>query len=650
MEIDNDYASRLLYRHSSFRQVYFEAVANAFDAGANVISISIVTGGSIDSHDLTVTVADNGAGFTDERFANFKKLQQPDDPYHKGVGRLVYLRYFRNVHVESFYDSRRRTFVFSPIFAGEGEDTEVKSSQESGSTLRFSGFIGDRLKTYDDIKPESLKYQLIEHFLPRLHQRVKDRTDFRISIALETTQPDPQIAFAATDTIITLTDVPVLVERTIQVPDLGLGGSDILMSYRINDAGSRAQVLAAASVDGRTVPIPNLVRSRDLPPGYSATFLFESPLFTGKSDSTRQTLELPGDLPLETLQKVLRLEIRCVLRERLPEIEKRNARTREHVEKQYPHLVGLFDDDTVGIIVEDEVIESAQRRFFLKQKEVLEAQSVDEETFKKSLELSARTLAEYILYREVTIKKLRAVSPDAPEATAHNLLVPRFETFTAGKLDRDIFRYNAWLLDDKFMSFRTVLSEGSMDSVIQAITLEGEKMGTKGFPDIAMVFSADPDDPEPVDVVVVEMKRRKVDGRENTYVAAQLRDRATKLVDHCNNIERMWYFGVIEIDDEFGRQLRNDDWKRLFSRGPQVYYREFTLERKDGGEGVPTPFYLLSYEAIIEDAAARNHTFLEILKSDIRRAITLSGAHSEEPSPQPTNHQIPKNEGTSGIQ
>lgn len=34
---------------------------------------------------------------------------------------------------------------------------------------------------------------------------------------------------------------------------------------------------------------------------------------------------------------------------------------------------------------------------------------------------------------------------------------------------------------------------------------------------------------------------------------------------------------------------------------------------------VPTPVYVLSYDAIVEDARSRNHTFLEILRDGMRR-------------------------------
>ncbi|MDD2856081.1 MAG: hypothetical protein PHU01_11175, partial [Desulfuromonadaceae bacterium] len=50
-----------------------------------------------------------------------------------------------------------------------------------------------------------------------------------------------------------------------------------------------------------------------------------------------------------------------------------------------------------------------------------------------------------------------------------------------------------------------------------------------------------------------------------------------------------------------------------------VFYQDFQVKRSDG-ISVPTPTCLLSYDAIIKDAATRNHTFLEILKSDIKKS------------------------------
>ena len=190
-----------------------------------------------------------------------------------------------------------------------------------------------------------------------------------------------------------------------------------------------------------------------------------------------------------------------------------------------------------------------------------------------------------------------------------------------------IYRNNAWILDDKFMSFRTILSEYSMETLIKKISTTEETVEADGRPDISMIFSADPNGNEKVEVVVIELKRQGDDVKENAYVLYQLLERARKLADHCPNIERVWYFGIVQINEGLARILKDSKWAPLFSKG-QVFYQDFPVTRSDGTI-VPTPIYLLSYETIIKDASARNHTFLEILKSEIKKVQVQSNGHDQ---------------------
>lgn len=167
------------------------------------------------------------------------------------------------------------------------------------------------------------------------------------------------------------------------------------------------------------------------------------------------------------------------------------------------------------------------------------------------------------------------------------------------------------------MTYRTILSEASMKAVIAAITLEDEVIDDDGRPDISMIFSADPDKAERVDVVVVELKRKRKDDKESTFAAVQLIKRARLLVDHCPNIQRVWYYGIIDIDDDLDQTLRDMGWTPLYSKG-KVFYNSFTVRRKSDDVSIPAPTFLMSFNSITEDAAARNHTFLELLKSNFR--------------------------------
>jgi len=77
-------------------------------------------------------------------------------------------------------------------------------------------------------------------------------------------------------------------------------------------------------------------------------------------------------------------------RSQFPQIRERNLRTETEFEKQFPHLLGLFEKTTAGLIDKDEALDIAQRKFFKAQKEILESDKLDDATFEKSLEFSSR--------------------------------------------------------------------------------------------------------------------------------------------------------------------------------------------------------------------------------------------------------------------
>ena len=91
MDIETSNAIRLFFPNPSLALVYFEAIANALDAGATKIDISISIPAFTSSESLNVKISDNGGGFTDESFTRFKTLMKPKDGFHKGIGRLVFL-------------------------------------------------------------------------------------------------------------------------------------------------------------------------------------------------------------------------------------------------------------------------------------------------------------------------------------------------------------------------------------------------------------------------------------------------------------------------------------------------------------------------------------------------------------------------------
>ena len=613
LPITIDRALEDYFPRRSFIQVYFEAVHNAVDAGATEITITIESNGKVQEPKFTLTIEDNGQGFTAPDFEQFKVLQTAKDRDHKGLGRLIYLAYFKEVEVQSIFDDgtrRRRTFTFSKEWGGGSELSVDTGSTPCGSKLTFREFTQKQLKTYDDLRPSKIKEKLRDHFYPLLHSRKHTKRPLRIQIDLLVNGAETPSLFPE-QVVLEPDELPVLERRVIKDAPLDLY-ADIIVWYRVEPQSKAGGLNMIASVDDRTVPL-NGISSATIPVGTSAFFLLESKLFTGMTDNARERLVLSGKLTLDDLMRVLKPAISKILHENLPEIGQRNQRTRGDFQQRYPHLLGLFDNDSVGLIDRDEAVKAAQLKFFAKQRDVLGSDPNDDVMFEQALEISSRALTEYVLYREHIIKRLDGTNSADLESALHDIIVPQRTRFEDAALVQDIYRNNVWLLDDKFMSFRTVLSEKEMGEVIAAIT-NNEEREEKTRPDITMVFSADPSSAEKVDVVVVEVKRRGVNLKESTYAAAQLQQRARLLVDHCPNIQRMWYYAVVDIDDELNQFLRDDSWISLYSKD-RVYCKTRVLDRTGQNEKVEVPTFFVSFDAIVKDSKARNHAFLEILRS-----------------------------------
>jgi len=615
MDIETTNAIKLFFPNPSLVQVLFEAIANSLDAGANEIAIHIKIVAFNTPETLELSVSDNGRGFTEENFERFTRLLKTHDSFHKGLGRLVFLKYFSRVAVDSSWGKDHRTFVFSEAFRGESKFETLSSECPQKTTLAFTGFTGERIKSYDDLKPGALKARIIDQFCPTLIERCRTKQDFTISIDLQTGESNTEKDFFNSTEVIRPADLPQLDSAIITDPLLDTYDG-IQMLYKVKEGMGERAFLIAASIDGRTIPL-DLVQPTSIPANHSVIFLFVSRLFEGTADTARQKLVLPETISEGDLMHVLRREVGRVLSEKIPQIGERNTQTTEQFEKRFPHLLGYFEAATVGIIDREEAIEIAQRKFFKAQKEILQCDNLDDSTYDKSLEVSSRTLTAYILYRDKIIRRMKEMTRANSEAEIHNLIAPRYEQFHQHGLVNDIYRNNAWLLDDKFMSFQTILSEAQMDSVIAAITLQEAPIRDEGRPDVTMIFSANPAEATAVDVVVVELKKITDEEKDNQFVINQLLARARKLAAHCTNVQRIWYYAVIHISGEMEESLLQQKFVPMFSKG-RVFYNEFPTRRPDGSIA-PTPTFVMSFDAIVADAECRNHLFLEILRNGIKQ-------------------------------
>ncbi|MBP5447437.1 MAG: sensor histidine kinase, partial [Treponema sp.] len=138
MEIGISEAIQHFFSTPSFDLIYSEALANALDAGARNIGIFISLHSFSEPNTLEITINDDGEGFSENNFAKFSKLLSKSDSSHKGLGRLIYLKYFSKVYVESVFDkNNKRTFIFVNTFKGESNIEKLDSDIPSYSKLTF---------------------------------------------------------------------------------------------------------------------------------------------------------------------------------------------------------------------------------------------------------------------------------------------------------------------------------------------------------------------------------------------------------------------------------------------------------------------------------------------------------------------------------
>jgi hypothetical protein len=172
---------------SNYLQPLFEAITNSFDA---IEDINNIANGlvkvilyrrkqkAIDSDDFSkepVTafkIEDNGIGFDDKNFRSFMiadtTLKQ--ERGGKGVGRFIWLKAFKKVHIDSIFKENghkwRRIFDFSRI--PDGVENHNKQSVHAETSLITSVLLDHFEEKYQEkcpIDSSIIARRIIEHFL-----------------------------------------------------------------------------------------------------------------------------------------------------------------------------------------------------------------------------------------------------------------------------------------------------------------------------------------------------------------------------------------------------------------------------------------------------------------------------------------------------
>jgi hypothetical protein len=92
-----------------------------------------------------------------------------------------------------------------------------------------------------------------------------------------------------------------------------------------------------------------------------------------------------------------------------------------------------------------------------------------------------------------------------------------------------------------------------------------------------IIFSNNPDEVAKIDVVIVELKKLGLGLARKEELVSQLRQRARVLLSHYpEKIQRIWFYGIVDIDNDFRISLLEDDFIELYSPG-SLFYKEQSI-------------------------------------------------------------------------
>lgn len=616
MKINISKAIKQFFPNPSLDLVYFEAIANALDANATEISLLINVKSFENAKSLKIEVTDNGDGFTNRGFDRFCALLETDSPDNKGLGRLVFLNYFNTANYDSLSNDSKRTFILDKNF---DRDFENKTTLKiNGTKLSLKKYKLEGIKTYDYLRAETLSKSIELHFLPRLFLINKSNKEVIIKIEVNTETPNPEKNFYSDKKIISSKKLPKLKSKIFKIKQTDLY-ADFELLYKVEKDYENSNLTIALNADNRTIPISDIISKENIPQGYNCIFLIQSEYFKGKVGNSRQKLELEKN-QFNALKYSIIEEIKTILEIEIPTIIERNRSQKDFLDKKYPHLEGYFNDNVAGLVDKNKLLEKAQEKFFKDQKETLEVSHLTDSLYKKSLEVSSRVLTEYILYRNLIIQKLKSTNHNNSESEIHEMIVPMRETLKSKTYFTDLYRNNAWLLDDKFMSYNTILSDQELSKLIDELAIEEEIKHDKSTrPDISIIFNGNPEN-QKVDLVIVELKKRKAGLHENEKVIGQIQRRARRLLEYYpNKIQRMWFYGIVDIDEDFELYLDSNEYTEIFSVDKAFYKtQKIVYKANEIKLECPIGITILSFDAFLNDAEKRNETFLNILKESIK--------------------------------
>lgn len=620
--------------------VIFEAITNAIHANATSIDcvlysadnnpIKIVEADIVRRKVNSIKISDNGDGLNDANYDSFCKYRSDYKKTLgcKGVGRFVLLKVYNFVQYKSLLAERKeeRSFRFHSDFEttdlkkNQVEKVDVNYTEVLLSTLTRSYLDDDRhVDRRIELDLESIREKVLINLVPTLFFYKKKLINI-------------DIRFVDGDTgemvIIRPEDVPDFFEKAFPIHDRYGNSFQFKLNYVLESHAGK--LFAFHCANNRTVcEFSDKDLKLSLPHGYSGFFLLESSYLDPKVNHERNDFAIfPvrtdqfSSLSWELINEELKKQFSEIVFGEIPDAEQVNRNKIREIYDDRPYLINYLDESDVeiaGFVDKTQLIEKAKKRFDNAKEKVLMAAGKPEYTdleLSEAIDLAQNELVSYINDRVQILDRLKKLvdKKERVESVIHNLFMEKQTDDNYYNIGKN----NLWLLDDRFTSYSYAASDRRIKEVLAEI---GEETGDTEIlndrPDLSLFFSHNPNNPNRLKSVLVEIKPFDFQSKPDRKKFAGIQ----QLVDYVEafktkeNIEEIFAFLITDIDEKMSARLRKDDYTPLFSLDQPIFHRFY----KELGMSI----YVISAITLIKDAEARNRIFLDIIRKQSRLSDLL---------------------------
>ena len=636
-----------------FFQPLYEAIVNSFQAEADRVEINF----DLDEDNITsISIKDNGEGFTEKNLNSYLTLWSDlkVDKGGLGSGRLLCLKVFDNIHIESQTRNYKVSFDFNESFSINTINDFKKDQRQSSQTYtitKFENINQDYILTKgtETFNINNIKENIFIKLLPMFIKFKKESKEFTIVINgtnwLEKEFLEEQ--FRNLDFKIETFQIEKnLAEFEKNNEDPELINYEFQLLYRLKKDLKNELIQFYGASDRYIISFPNGVKIEKLPKSWSGIFCLTSKYFEenrvadsrnkfiiGLGDNNAASKENPISFP--EINQNLSTLLEKILKEEFPDIEKEAKNTRNQIIDKFPHLLRYVKQIDGLTLNENQIQKKAEEAFFKETKKtrqevesftknIKEGKKFNEKRFKEITNHFTQTgveqLADYIGYRQTIMEMLLEIYDESvnkktkiDEKDIHNLFMPMGTTNS----DLSFHANNIWIFDDKFMSYTYAASDKTVAKIVSDVTgkntKEIEQYQKNKEPDLVIFYSDEENKNK--DVLLIEFKKLNgtIDDKEKAI--NQINRYPRYIRENIDNIRSIYTYTILDIDDELKNGLTKEHgfYENAFGDKDNkisAYYKY--------NQAVKAHINVISFSQLIKDAFKRNEIFLNILKQNFK--------------------------------